>query len=228
MLAQSRNRIREIDALRGLAIILMVLFHIIVDLTDFFGYPFQYLSGFWYYEGKAAAILFMTLAGVSASLSRSPFRHGLKLIAWGMVLTAVTWLFMPATYIRFGILHFLGTSLLTWPLTDKQKPGTLLFLAITSMILGNFLSDITITTSWLLPLGLMPPGFSSMDYYPLLPWYGIFLIGGAAGKLFYQDYKSLWPALCPPKWLLWLGGHSLAIYLLHQPLVMAILFLLHW
>lgn len=228
MLAQSRNRIQEIDALRGLAIILMVFFHIIVDLTDFFGYPFQYLSGFWYYEGKAAAILFMTLAGVSASFSRSPFRHGLKLLAWGIVLTVVTWLFMPATYIRFGILHFLGTSLLTWPLIAKQKPGTLLFLAILSMIIGNSLSDITVTASWLLPLGLIPPGFSSMDYYPLLPWYGVFLIGGAAGKILYADQRSLCPSLCPPKWLLWLGGHSLAIYLLHQPIVLAILFLLHW
>ena len=113
MLKQPLSRILEIDALRGVAIILMVIFHIIVDLTDFYGYHFQYLSGFWYYEGKAAAILFMLLAGVSSSFSRSAVRHGLELLAWGMVLTAVTWLFAPAMYIRFGILHFLGTSLLT-------------------------------------------------------------------------------------------------------------------
>ena len=51
MLKQPLSRILEIDALRGVAIILMVIFHIIVDLTDFYGYHFQYLSGFWYYEG---------------------------------------------------------------------------------------------------------------------------------------------------------------------------------
>ena len=227
MLAKSRSRIPEIDALRGLAIILMVLFHLVVDLTDFFGYSFQYRSGFWYYEGKAAAIAFMIVAGISATLGSSPVRHGLKLIAWGLALTGVTWLFMPAVYIRFGILHFLGSCLLTWPLAGKAKPGTLLFLAVISFILGHYAADMTVATSWLLPLGLMPAGFSSMDYYPLLPWYGVFLIGGAGGKILYSDRQSLFPALRLPQWVLWPGSHSLAIYLVHQPILLALLFLLH-
>ena len=225
MLKQPLSRILEIDALRGVAIILMVIFHIIVDLTDFYGYHFQYLSGFWYYEGKAAAILFMLLAGVSSSFSRSAVRHGLELLAWGMVLTAVTWLFAPAMYIRFGILHFLGTSLLTWPLLKKLQPRALLLVAAGAVAPGGYVAELTGSTIWLLPFGVMPANFASMDYYPLFPWYGVFVMGAAAGKTLYAQQTSLFPALTPPRWLVWLGRRSLAIYLLHQPLILGMLYL---
>lgn len=220
-------RIGEIDALRGVAIILMVIFHIIVDLADFFDYPLQYLSGFWYYEGKMSAILFILLAGLSATLSHSAIYHGLSLLAWGMALTVASWLFAPLLYIRFGILHLLGTSLLTWPLIHKQKPGTLLLLAISSIALGPYVAKQAVSSSWLLPLGFMPPGFTSMDYYPFFPWYGIFLLGTVVGKTFYAKPVSLIPWLKLPKALTGMGRYSLAIYLIHQPIILAVLYLFH-
>ena len=205
----------------------MVIFHIIVDLADFFDYPLQYLSGFWYYEGKLSAILFMLLAGLSVTLSHSTIYHGLSLLAWGMALTVASWLLAPILYIRFGILHLLGTSLLTWPLIHKQKPGTLLFLAVSFIALGPYIAKQVVSSPWLLPLGFMPPGFASLDYYPLFPWYGIFLLGTVVGKTFYAKQVSLIPWLKLPEVLLWMGRHSLAIYLIHQPIILAALYLFH-
>ena len=220
------ERIAEIDALRGVAILLMVIFHIVVDLTDFYDYSYQYISGFWYYEGKAAAILFMLLAGISASLGRSPLRHGVQLLLWGMALSTVTWLIMPETYIRFGILHFLGTSLMSWILVKRQRPGTLLLLAAVCIGLGQPAAALTADTPLLLPFGIMPAGFASIDYYPLFPWYGVFLAGAAAGIAWYGQRQSLTPYWSFPSVLCWMGRRSLAIYLVHQPIILALLYLL--
>src|SRR5665647_1682285 len=107
------NRIWEIDLIRGIAIILMIIFHLIVDLKDFYGYNLDYFRGFWYIEGKFSAILFMLICGVSSTLGRNNIRHGLKVFIWAMILTAVTYIYNGSCYILFGILHFLGISLLS-------------------------------------------------------------------------------------------------------------------
>jgi uncharacterized membrane protein len=221
------NRIGEIDALRGMAIILMVIFHTIVDLTDLYGYAFNYHNGFWYYESKCSASLFIFLAGLSATLTASSLRRGSQLVVWGFTLTVITWLYSPDWYIRFGILHFLGISLLTYPLLKKQKPGALLLLSIIAFAIGCWAAQQIVPWSILLPLGLMPAGFQTMDYYPLFPWYSVFLLGVAAGKRFYSTKNSLYPGALFPRPLTSLGRYSLVIYLLHQPLLLVLLYYLH-
>lgn len=221
------NRLGEIDALRGMAIILMVIFHTIVDLKDFYHYPVNYHDGFWYYLGKSSASLFIFLAGLSATLATSHIRHGSRIFFCGLALTIITWFYSPSWYIRFGILHFLGISLITYPLLNKQKPVTLLLLATFAILLGHWAADQIVQWPLLIPLGLLPAGFQTMDYYPLFPWYGIFLIGTAAGKYFYQSGTSLFPHVPFPQPLTFLGRHSLAIYLIHQPLLLVLLYGLH-
>lgn len=222
------NRIWEIDFVRAIAIVLMIVFHLIVDLRDFFNYQISYLTGFWYYIGKMAAILFMITAGLSVPLSSSALRHGVVVFSWGMLLTIVTYLFNPAMYIRFGILHFLGISLLTWPLISGLRISTLAGLSLTIIGLSHWVTTVTLTTWLLLPLGFTYQGFTSMDYYPLLPWYGVFLIGIILRKLLYKEKSSLFPA--PGKAALsfsHIGRYSLIIYLTHQPVLLALLYGLH-
>jgi uncharacterized membrane protein len=221
------NRLGEIDALRGMAIILMVIFHTIVDLKDFYHYPVNYHNGFWYYLGKSSASLFIFLSGLSATLATSHIRKGSRIFCCGLALTIITWFYSPGWYIRFGILHFLGISLITYPLVNKQKPGTLLLLAIFAVLLGIWAADQIVPWPLLIPLGLLPDGFQTLDYYPLFPWYGIFLIGAAVGKHFYQAGTSLFPHVVFPQPLTFLGRHSLAIYLIHQPLLLVLLYGLH-
>lgn len=220
------NRIWEIDFLRGLAIILMIIFHFVVDLKDFFFYNVEYLQGYWYIEGKCSAILFILLCGISSTLSKNSTRHGILVFTWGMILTALTYLYNPNFYIRFGILHFLGISILSANRIRGLATHWLLLFSSFSIIIGIFFSERFTASPYLFPLGLQTNIFTSLDFYPLFPWYGVFLIGFILGKKLYPHKKSLLSS--PPSSIItWLGQHSLAVYLIHQPILLACLYILH-
>ncbi|MDD4599936.1 hypothetical protein SDC9_13797 [bioreactor metagenome] len=220
-------RIWEIDCLRGFAIILMVVFHLIVDLKDFYSYPFQYLSGFWFYTGKLSAILFIFTAGISATLGKNTFKHGIKVFLWAMLLTLITYFYNDHTYIRFGILHFLGFSIVSYPLLTQAHPALLTITGLVWFIGGCLFTPIIVHSAYLFPFGLVSPTFESIDYYPIIPWYGVFLLGVAVGKNFYYRRQSLFayhPAFTP---IVSLGQHSLALYLIHQPVLLLALHVVH-
>ena len=81
------RRIWEIDFLRAVAIILMAAFHTIYDLNEFAGMNVEYLNGFWYWEGKTSALLFIFLAGISSGLSKNTVRRGIKVLVFAMAIT---------------------------------------------------------------------------------------------------------------------------------------------
>jgi uncharacterized membrane protein len=85
---------------------------------------------------------------------------------------------------------------------------------------------LAIRFDWLLPLGITSPSFSSYDYFPLVPWLGIFLIGAALGKTVYAGRRSLLPWHLPPTFVNAAGRHSLLIYIVHQPVIMGVLYVL--
>lgn len=221
------TRIWELDALRAIALLLMISFHLIVDLHDFYQYPIPYEYGVWFWLGKAAASLFIILAGISASLNpRSLLPYGLRLLGWGLVITLVTYWYLPSAYIRFGILHFLGTALLLahWL---RRLPLWCLLLGV---LLPPLLTPVGPSLPLPQPLGLMvgylPPGFSSIDYYPLLPWFSLFSLGLMGGRYLYRQQRPLLSGK-PLPLLPRLGRHTLSIYLLHQPILLALLYLGH-
>lgn len=222
-----KKRIWEIDFLRGVAIILMVVFHLVYDLKEFYSYPLEYTRGFWYYEGKISAIMFMLLSGISATLARSSWRRGFTVFGYGMILTAVTFFYNPEMYIRFGILHLLGFSMILHHYIGGWKKQYLLAISVVTLALGNIFGRITVKNPYLFPLGLMNSSFSSFDYYPILPWLGVFILGVILGKTLYPGKESLlgfYPKFNP---ISYLGRHSLFIYLVHQPVLLALLFLYH-
>lgn len=218
-------RITEIDCFRGIAIILMIIFHIVFDLAYFYNWPIEYLHGFWYYQGKSSAILFMLVSGISTTFSRRPIRRGLTVLGAGMLISVVTYLYNPSMYIQFGILHLLGIGILIAPWVTRL-PAWVLILTGTALVIASSWTDrLTTSTAWLLPLGITPSGFASLDYYPLQPWLGIVLYGMAAGKLLYAAKQPLWPATTaslPFRALSCLGRHSLLIYLIHQPILLTV------
>ena len=221
-----RQRIWEIDYFRGIAIILMVVFHVVVDLKDFYGFQLEYLSGFWYYQGKSSAVLFMLLAGVSSGLNRRPLRHGAKILAAALAVSLATYWFAPAAYVRFGILHLLGTAIVMSPLLLRLPPAVQAAAALFLFRLPAWTNTLTVESGILLPLGVTPAGFSSMDYYPLVPWLGVFLLGMLTGRQLYSRPASRLRQWRGAEGICRLGRHSLLIYLLHQPLLLAILYLL--
>ncbi|WP_371365582.1 hypothetical protein SRRS_02980 [Sporomusa rhizae] len=219
-------RIAEIDCCRGIAILLMIVFHLVFDLAYFYHWPLTYLDGFWYYQGKTAAILFMLLSGISSLFSSNPFRRGIMILATGAVISMATYFYDPASYIRFGTLHLLGVAMLASPLFIQLKAVELLIAGTVIIATGRLTATLTTPTTYLLPLGISPPDFASLDYYPLIPWLGIVLYGMAAGKLIYRNKQPKFPAAGayrPVQWLSRLGKHSLIIYLVHQPILLLFL-----
>lgn len=216
----------EIDVLRAIAIVLMVLFHFVYDLKEFAGVSIDYQSPFWFFIGKASALLFIFISGLSSGFSRSPVRRGLKVLFYGMCITVVTYLFMKDEYVRFGILHFLGVSMILSPLLFRLSSWTLLGLAGSSAVLGFWFKDQLLNTSLMLPFGLMYVGFGSMDYYPLFPYLAATILGVLAYRHFYaQRTEPLFPFQLNSTWIKWLSRNSLGIYILHQPILLLIIFL---
>ena len=108
----------EIDFLRGVAIIMMIVFHAIFDFTFFSSYEIDLQSGFWWLFARITASIFIFLVGISLTLSYSRKKEfskylyrGTKIFSWGLVITLVTWIFLSQGFIAFGILHFIGLSI---------------------------------------------------------------------------------------------------------------------
>jgi len=226
-------RFYEIDAVRGSAIIAMVLFHLFYDL-DFMGYyDIDAASGFWWAFPRAIASVFIFIAGVSLALSYSSgkrdFRHyafrGLWIFMWGLAITFVTYAAVPYAYIRFGILHFMGlAAVLSYPLLKGRVMN--LVLGFILIALGFILKAVSVPYPYLIWLGVKPYFFRTLDYFPLFPWFGVLLVGIAAGNFFYPEHRRRiglreLPHLEP---LCFLGRHSLMIYLVHQPVLLLLVY----
>lgn len=213
------RRILEIDFLRAIAIILMVIFHIVYDLNEFVGLDIDYLSGFWYWEGKTSALMFIFLAGISSGFSKNTVKRGIKVLIFAMVITLVTYIFFREQYIRFGILHLLGTSMIFFPLLKKMNNILLfisaVFIAFTAISIKSTLVD----TSLLLPFGVMYRGFVTLDYYPISPYLSVFILGILAYKMYYYKGQSIFKFNYKNEYLSIISKNSLAIYLIHQPVL---------
>jgi uncharacterized membrane protein len=221
-----KNRIWEIDLLRFIAIVLMVTFHLVYDLNEFANVNVEYEFGFWYYIGAVSAILFIFVSGISSGFSRNTFRRGLKVFGFGMVITIVTYFFDSSQYIRFGILHFLGVSMMLFPLLKKVNNWLLFIIGVFLFVVGKFIETMTVNTFLLLPFGFMYGGFASMDYYPLFPYISYFILGILCYKLFYYKRRSLFGFNFNVSLVQTVGKHSLIIYLLHQPIILGIMYII--
>jgi uncharacterized membrane protein len=211
------RRYGEIDVLRATAIILMIFFHLVYDLREFAGVNIDYQSPFWFVIGKASALLFIFLSGLSSGFTRTPVRRGLKVLFFGIVITFVTYLFLKEEYVRFGILHFLGVAMLLSPLLLRLSSWILGILAALSVILGFWFKEQVLDIPFLLPFGLKYAGFTTIDYYPLFPYLAVTILGVLVYRYCYARQKA------PPfsfrlksKPIRWLSRNSLAIYLVHQ------------
>lgn len=235
--AKRSRRIWEIDFLRGLSIILVVCYHLLYDLgayvgvQRFFGFSTDLTTVAWTIAQYFFAGLFIVLSGTSSTLTRSNVRRGLRLLAVSLLVTAITYVFDPASAVWFGILQLLAVSILIFgAVFEKAKPVACAVWGVFVLGLGAALhfvkKGMTIRFDWLLPFGIHSPDYSSFDYFPLIPWFGIFLIGAAMGKSVYAPRQSLLPWDLPQTFVNAAGRHSLLIYIAHQPVILAVLYVL--
>ncbi len=245
MKTTSSERFWEIDALRGIAILLMITYHVIFDL-NYFGFTSTDLNSlpvllFLY----PISTSFLLLVGISLTLSYSRVKHaltknqlrikylkrGCSIFGLGLLITFVTWVYPHDGFIVFGVLHCIGLSiLLAFPLIRSRLSAFLVGLLFISI--GVFLRIIvTVDFPWLLWAGFVPTQFYTLDYFPLLPWFGVVLIGIFLGNNLYQNNTRSFKLKDHSQFIInrmlcLLGRHSLIIYLLHQLIIVGILYLL--
>ena len=223
------------DAARGVAIIMMVVYHFTYDLYAFGGYAVEATSGFWARFADATASLFLFLVGVSLAISHARgggdrfgkyLLRGGRIFGYGMVLTVV-FLAFGMGIVAFGILHLIGVSIiLAYPFLNLKLTNFLLGALVFAAGMYVMAQDPS-GSPWLLPFGVVPEGWMMPDYRPLLPWFGVVLIGLGFGNAVYGGGAR--PGILPRKTpvvarpLLPLGRNSLLIYLVHQPIFILLL-----
>ncbi len=225
---ETKPRIWELDALRGIAIVCVIFVHLVFDLNYFLGLRLRLGPVFEAVQAYGGAF-FVVLSGVCVTLGRRSFRRGLIVFGCGMLITAVTaamaalGLADGSIVVRFGVLHLLGLCMMSYPLWKRLPVGALAPLSLVLVLSGYLLLGRRFDVDWLFPLGLMGRDFSSGDYFPLLPHLGWFMLGAVLGRTLYGPRQSLAPRFpaqaAPIRFFRFCGRHSLWIYLAHQPLL---------
>lgn len=240
------KRLLRLDEIRGITLVSMILYHGIWDLVHLFGWNlpwYRLLPG--YVWQQSICWTFILLSGFCWSLGHHRYKRGVTVFAAGALVTAVTCFVMPASRVVFGVLTLLGSCMLLCipfrKLLEKcpSVPGGAvsfsLFLFLRNVNRGSLGFE-----KWkLLPLpekwyhspataylGFPPEDFFSTDYFSLIPWMFLFLTGYflyrfclEKGQLIHLEGGKL-------PLMQWLGRHSLILYLLHQPMLYLLLYLL--
>jgi uncharacterized membrane protein len=238
------SRYWEIDALRGAAVLGMIGFHLAWDLAMFGLVRVNMGRGPWPWFSRVIATTFLTLVGISLVISDSKrqdaprFRkyllRGAKVFGLGMIITLVTYLALGRSYVFFGILHLIGFSIVAaYPFLPYRCRWVSLLLGIVIIAAGSTLNRQTATTPWFIWLGVNERSRSMVDWYPVLPWFGMVLVGIWLGHTLYTGGQRRftlpdWSGAPVIRQFATLGRHALLIYLVHQPVLMGILFAVDW
>lgn len=238
----SDKRLHTLDGLRGFAVINMIFYHAIWDLVYIFGCDWEWYKGtgahIWQ---QCICMTFIVLSGFCSLLGKKTLKRGLVVFAGGAAVTAVTLIAMPEDRVVFGILTFMGSAMLVAAALRKvleKIPAAvgltvnLVFFVLTRHIAKGYLGFASLGVP--LPKGLYSgyvsaffgfpnEAFFSTDYFPLFPWLFLFLCGLFLYRLTkdkLQDVKLLKVKI---PFFGFVGRHSLVIYLLHQPVIYAVL-----
>ncbi|MDH5748553.1 MAG: DUF1624 domain-containing protein [Rhodospirillales bacterium] len=234
-----RKRLAAIDLCRGGAIVLMAVYHFCWDLAYFGLAEFRLLDDpFWLGFRYFILCSFLAVAGISLALafasgvSRQSFLRRLALITGcALVITLATRVLFPESYIFFGVLHFIALASVLGVLFIRLPFGGIVAAAMISLVLPLVVSAPLFDLPWLLWLGLVSETPFTNDYVPLFPWMGIYLFGLALGRMMVSPgpVSSRVAAFARPRAkaarvLEWAGRRSLFVYMVHQPILLGLVF----
>lgn len=238
-----KKRLHALDSIRGITILSMIAYHAMWDLVYMFG-----VQADWYRsEGahlwqQSICWTFILLSGFCHALGRKPWKRGLIVFGASVAVTLVTLIFMPEQKILFGVLNLLGLSMLAMAALAKPlahvnpylgavlsfglfglfktvQRGTLTVFGQTIAVLpeGLYANDLTAL------FGFPGPGFYSTDYFPLLPWFFLYVTGWFLYRIFAKHGRLSVFAKPKVPVLAFIGRHSLPIYMAHQPVIYGVL-----
>ena len=242
-----KKRYYLIDSLRGIALILMVVYHTLWDLSGIFGKaPAWFTPTADYLMQRTTALLFLSISGFSFGLGRRHLKSALRTLAGGLIIAAATYIVLPWAAAYFGVLVFLAScTLIMIPLRcllDRISPYItaplclILFILLENLRNGyvgflNFRLELptslykNLFTAY---LGFPPESFASLDYFPIFPWIFLFILGYAVYRMISDKnrlYRLTTPRIPP---LEWLGRHTFVIYLIHQPIILGVLYAIYY
>ena len=242
--AGQARRVSGFDVVRGFSVVSMVLFHLCYDLVYLAGIDLAFFSGAFQDVWRCSiSWAFVFVAGCMSAHSRNNLRRAGKYLAVALAIFVATTVVAVDTPINFGVIYCMGACTLVVALIERLgiaprgrvacallAIGFILLLGLPEGKVGLPGMYLTIpaqayATPWLSWLGLPGPGFASGDYYPLLPYLLLYLAGRAAAERGRTCGYPTWFAnlTCPPLELA--GRHSLLIYVLHQPVLLGITWL---
>ena len=237
---QRKNRIKLFDTIRGFALISMILYHFTYDAVVIFGQEWTWFKSDWATVWQTSIyVTFIFISGVVSSLSKKGMKRGMIVLGGGLLVTGVTLIFMPEQKILFGVLSFLGCAMiikfLLRPILDKIHPFVgMLFSGVFFVLTYNIpddkffiwdLPEVLTSTKFLFPLGFTYDGFASADYFPIFPWIFLFFFGMYFAKLTLNKLPGALKRF-EIKPITFIGRHTLEIYIVHQPILYALCYLI--
>ena len=227
------RRLLLLDALRGVAIVWMVLFHLAYDLNHF-GWlqPRQQflLDPFWTWQRVCIVSLFMFCAGASQAMAHRHemswprfWRRWAQVAGCAVLVSVATWFVFPQSWISFGVLHGLALMVLLARLSAGLRVPVLLGLGAVALAMPHFVQHAAFDNRWLNGVGLVTRKPVTEDYAPLLPWMGMVWLGLALGprlQILRVGEGRVLHVLAR------IGQWPLSTYMLHQPVFWGALLLL--
>ncbi len=220
-------RIWVFDFLRGISIISMIIYHIFFDYYFLKGelFPYSYLAPF---IGGSFIAISGAVMKISLRRAKNPYKKAfmrfLRLGLLALLISLATYIFYPDCFVKFGIIHFFAVSAIFLPIfINKKIYGVLIGFLIFSAGLYIMLKDIYVESKLFFWLGLPYHGFCTLDYYPLFPWLGLYLISFSSADCVIKRIEKKNPKIKKLNSIAFLGKHSLTIYIIHQPIIVLIL-----
>ena len=236
-------RFALLDLVRGGALIAMTVYHGAWDISYFGLVEWKVASHpGWLWFRSSIIVIFLMLTGINLALIKS-YTHIKKRRLWyrigrltvaSALVSFVSYLFAPTYWVFFGVLHCIALAHLLLPRAARWSGSVLIGLAIFILLIDHSFAHPIFDTSWLLWVGLGTQTPQTLDYVPLIPWFGPILIGIFIGhRLFvaggrhlnrYAFFSFSWNEWRLIRWLTFCGRHSLIYYLLHQPILIGLLY----
>ena len=210
----------------------MAAFHFCYDLSVFDFLTFHMNGGFFSWFRYLIVTLFFIAVGAGLYLChrqtlrwRSFWQRELKILAGAVIISLSTYLMYPQSWVWFGVLHFIAVaSILALPLI--RFPRTALCTGIAILLLYNLVDWFNLAFLYDALKDSLNLPRATQDLTRLIPWLGMVLIGIYLGNRRFWGYHSIPLGALGPL-INWLGRHSLLFYLLHQPPLFGLAWLLH-